>query len=191
MDREVPGMSCDLVLGDNKSSARQLTSHLIELGHRQIAFINGKPNVSTARERKAGYVEALNINGLEIAEEMMFEVGYTKFHAGQIIDQLMQLPAPPTALFAANNFLALEAMRSLVEKGYRVPEDISVVCFDDLEANFVVEPFMTVAAQPAYDFGAKGTQILIDRIQGRAGEDWHTLVLPSQIHYRKSTQTVG
>lgn len=186
VDREVPGVECDIVVGDSEKGARQLTEHLIKLGHRSIALINGTADVSTARHRKAGYIEALKLNGIEIREDIIFEIGYTKFNAGDVIDKLMHLSDKPTALFAANNFLALEAMRSLRDRGYRVPQDISVVCFDDLEANFVVEPFMTVAAQPAYEFGAIGMQVLIDRIQDLSGNKWRNIVLPSHIHYRKS-----
>lgn len=186
LDREVPGIECDLVVGDSRAGARQLTEHLIELGHRRIALMNGAPDVSTARERMAGYIEALKLGGIEVREDLICEIGYTKFNAEQTIERLIQLPEPPTALFAANNFLALEAMRSLQRLGWQIPRDISVVCFDDLETNFVVEPFMTVAAQPAYDFGAIGMQLLIDRIKGVAADGWRTVVLPSRIHYRRS-----
>ncbi|WP_199613589.1 LacI family DNA-binding transcriptional regulator [Paenibacillus alkalitolerans] len=186
LDREIPGVETDTVVGDSKTGARRLVEHLISLGHRRIAMINGASNVSTARLRKEGYEEALKLHQISLREDYMAEAGFTQIHAGNIVERLLSLDDPPTALFAANNFLALEAMRSLLDRGIRVPEDISVVCFDELEAGFVLDPYLTVAAQPAYEFGTLGIQMLIDRIEGNAGDEWRKVILPPKLYIRKS-----
>ncbi|MFD0713907.1 LacI family DNA-binding transcriptional regulator [Paenibacillus sp. GCM10027626] len=187
LDREVPGIECDLVLGDSKEGAKKLTTHLIELGHRRIALLNGVPTISTARLRLAGYREALQLHGLPYEESYVAEAHYRMGDMDALMEHFMQMPEPPSALFAANNFLALGAIRALLAKGCQVPADLSVVCFDELEAGFVVDPFMTVVAQPAYDFGFIGIQLLIDRIRGHAPDNWRTVLLPSELHFRRSS----
>jgi LacI family transcriptional regulator len=187
LDREVPGAECDLVLGDSKEGAKQLTEHLIGLGHRRIALLNGSSSVSTARLRLTGYLEALKLNNIPFTESYIAEADYRKAEMDGVVGRLFQQEEPPTALFAANNFLALGAIRSMQERGLSVPGDISVACFDELEAGFVVDPFMTVIAQPAYDFGYMGIQMLVDRIQGKAPDSWRRIILPSTLYSRKST----
>lgn len=190
LDREVPGIECDTVLGDSKSGARMMTEHLIECGHERIALINGPLNVSTARLRLAGYREALKLNGIPYDGNLVVEAEYRQQDITGIIARLLGLKPRPTAVFAANNFLALGTIRSLKQLGLKVPEDISVCCFDELEAGFVVEPFMTVVAQPAYDFGYTGIHMLVDRIQEEQVRDWRKVVLPPRLHIRRSTRTI-
>lgn len=186
IDREVPGVNADTVLGDSKEGARKLTEHLLELGHRRIAMINGRLETSTARYRLEGYKETLLANGIQWDEQLVMEMGYTQTNAEEYIEKLLDSLQPPTAIFAANNLIALAVIRSLRHKGYRVPEDMSIVCFDDLEADYVLDPFLTVASQPAYDFGTIGMQTLIDRIQGNQ-EQTRSIVLPSKLILRGSS----
>ena len=94
---------------------------------------------------------------------------------------------PPTAIFAANNFIAFGAVRALRELGLRVPEDISVVAFDDLPAEWVDEPFLTVAAQPAYDIGRRAADLMIDRLLGERTTAGESVVLPFEVIVRRST----
>jgi LacI family transcriptional regulator len=96
------------------------------------------------------------------------------------------VPNPPTAIFAANNFLALAVIRSLRAKNVRVPDDLSVVCFDDFGSAMVLDPFLTVAQQPAYQFGSIGMQLLIERIQGTSAPELRHIVLPSELVIRRS-----
>ena len=187
LDREVPGVECDQVLGDSKEGARLLTEHLIGLGHRRIALLNGSSSVSTARLRLSGYLEALKLHGLPFADDYVAEADYRKVEMEGLLERMFRGREAPTALFAANNFLALGAIRALQKRGLKVPEDLSVVCFDELEAGFVLDPFMTVVAQPAYDFGFMGIQMLVDRIQDKGPEGWRRIILPATLHTRKST----
>lgn len=186
IDREVPGVNADTVMGDSKEGASKLTEHLIELGHRRIAMINGHLEASTARYRQEGYKETLLLNGIQWDEQLMMEMEFNPKNADEHIEKLLDLQQPPTAIFAANNLIALAAIRSLRRKGYRVPEDMSIVCFDDLEADYVLDPFLTVASQPAYEFGAIGIQTLIDRIQGSQEQTRH-VILPSKLILRGSS----
>ena len=188
LDREVPGIAADRVLGDSREGARRLTEHLIELGHRRIAMINGRQDVSTARLRYQGYLEALKLSDVPFDPALAHEAGYTAADGGDLADALLSAPEPPTAVFAANNFLALAVVRGLRERGVRVPDDISVVCFDDFGETFVLDPFLTAAQQPAYEFGSLGMQLLIERIQGAAGAEPRNIVLPSRLVIRHSSK---
>ncbi|OPA76968.1 LacI family transcriptional regulator [Paenibacillus selenitireducens] len=188
VDREVPGVESDRVLGDSKEGSKALVEHLIALGHRRIAFINGSLDISTARMRRAGYLETLKLNDIEVQPDYMFDTTYSRFDADPIIEKMIAMPKSkrPTAIFAANNFITLAAIRSLRAKGLRVPEDFSIVCFDDLDPDYIVDPFLTIAAQPAYDFGRIGMQMLIDRIHGPIDE-YRSVILPSKLLVRQSS----
>lgn len=187
LDREVPGIESDSVMGESKEGARQLVEHLISQGHRRIAMLSGMLDVSTARDRLVGYKDALKAHDIAFDKYLVVEIGYKSLSDDTIIDRLLGLDDPPTAIFAANNFLAISAIRTLRSKQIRVPEDISIVCFDDLGADSVIHPFLTVVAQPSYQFGLQGTQCLVDRIQGIAGVGWHKLIFPSELIVRSSS----
>lgn len=186
LDRAVPGIECDTVSGDSKEGAKKLVAHLIGLGHRRIAIVNGSLSVSTARERLDGYREALKLGDIEADDALVLEMSYKQFADEEALKKLLALPEPPTAVFAGNNFIAVGIIRKLLDLGIRVPEQMSVVCFDDLGAS-VIDPFFTVVSQPAYQFGAMGIGLLIERIKGTTTPEWKKVVLPSELIVRGSS----
>jgi LacI family transcriptional regulator len=190
LDREVPGIESDVVIGESKEGARQLVEHLISLGHRRIGLVNGSTTISTARQRYAGYWEALKLNDIPFDENLVMELGYKHLQDTSLLDPLLNLDNPPTAIFAANNFLATGIVSALRSRNIRVPDDMSIACFDDLGIASQLNPFLTVAAQPAYQFGYLGIQLLIERIQNRAGTDWKKIILPIELICRDSTRAV-
>ncbi|MFF2459161.1 substrate-binding domain-containing protein [Peribacillus simplex] len=101
---------------------------------------------------------------MTIDHSFVIETHYKQEKQWNGIDGLMNVPPSerPTAIFAANNFIAIKIIKSLREKQIKVPEDIAVVCFDDLELFSDFDPFLTVSSQPAYDFGYPGTQLVIE-----------------------------
>jgi len=189
LDREVPGIDCDIVLGDSISGARQLVGHLYELGHRRIALVNGSLSVSSARYRQEGYREALKTYGLPIDERYMLETEFGLEHDPTDIEAwLKRLDPMPTAIVAGNNVIALRVIRLLRAAGIGVPEQVSVACFDDFGPFSGVDPFVTVAAQQAYQFGHAGMRLLIERIRARGEErPRKRIMLPTALILRKST----
>jgi LacI family transcriptional regulator len=93
----------------------------------------------------------------------------------------------PTALFAANNFVAIGALRALKEGNYRIPEDIAVVAFDDIPLTFTIEPFLTVATQPAREMGKQAVRLLLARIKGDAERPSQEIILPTGMIVRSSS----
>ena len=187
MDRGVRGIDCDLVQGDNLAGARRLVRHLISIGHRRIAAIIEPDNVSTARERLEGYRDALKSAGHRPSiRELVAETsrrprgGYSAMH------QILSLHPLPTAVLAINNMTALGAMQAIRERGLKVPHDIALVCFDDVEHLAVLSPFLTVMNQPAESFGTVAAQLLLDRIAGKAGDKRRQVVLQPHLLVRES-----
>lgn len=189
LDREVPGMESDIVLGDTKEGARRLVDHLAAFGHRRIAMINGSSGVSSARLRLEGYMEALKLNDLAYRDRYVLETTFEpRSDLTEINEWLDAMDPAPTAIIAGNNVLAVQVIRALSRRGQRVPDDVSLVCFDDLGPYSEIDPFLTVIAQQAYQFGYLGMQMLVERIQerGSAAVPRKKIVLPADMIVRRS-----
>jgi len=189
VDRIAEGAACDRVIGDNADTTGRLVRHLVSLGHRRIALVNGPSSISIARERLAAFREALQREKLGFDPALVIETHFKQDNLEDIVRQLVTLApeARPTAILAANNFIGVNTIRALRQLDLAVPEDISVACFDDPEPIPEYNPFLTVAAQPAYEMGYKGMQMLIERMERAAPDAPRTVVLASDIIVRRST----
>ena len=190
IDRRLPDLQTDVVRCDSEGGAHDLTHLLISLGHRDIAILNGPRGVSTAKDRLAGYRRALAEAGIPKNKEYELFGAFTQESGFDMAHHVMEEAEKPTAIFAANNFIAFGAIKALQEMNLRVPEDIAVVGFDDLPASLVTFPFLTVAAQPAYEMGKKAIEILLDRLDGKMPDQFQEVVLPAEIVVRKSSGEV-
>ena len=150
-------------------------------------MLSGPRDVSTAEDRVAGYCRALTEAGLQVPADW---VRYRRFsqESGYEMAQQVHATSPrPTALFAVNNLIAIGALRALGDAGLGVPEDVSVVAFDDLTSELVIEPFLTVADQPAYEMGRQAAELLLARLSEPALNGYQEIVLPTKIILRKSS----
>jgi LacI family transcriptional regulator len=186
VDRTVLGIDVDTILGDSVGGAKQLVEHLISLGHRRIGFIVESDEVSTARDRRRGYESALEAAGIELDPAIVAKATVDPSGGFDGMQRLLQLEDPPTAVFTVNNLVALGAIEAVRGAGLEVPDDLALVCFDDIEYASRLNPFLTVMEQPAEAFGTIGTQLLLDRIEGRASERPRLVVLPAEFVIRKS-----
>jgi LacI family transcriptional regulator len=187
LDRLIPNAQADTVRGDSEEGGYQLTRLLLSLGHRRIAVLSGPQGVSTAEDRVAGYQRALTEAGLDVDPALVY-YGQFSLESGYTMTQQMLAVTPrPSGLFAGNNFIAIGALRALRDAGLQVPEDLALVGFDDLPADLVVDPFLTVAAQPAYEMGRQATELLLARLSGEAPEAYQEIVLPTEIIVRQSS----
>jgi LacI family transcriptional regulator, galactose operon repressor len=186
IDRTVPGVESDVVVGDSVGGAHRLVEHLISRGHRRIGFITESDDVSTARDRRQGYLAALAAAGLELDPSLIVRSTVDPPGGFDGMRRLLELAEPPTAVFTVNNLVALGAIEAVRSRDLEVPDDVALVCFDDIEYASRLYPFLTVMAQPAETLGTVGTQLLLERIEGRAPEQPRVVVLPAQFVVRRS-----
>jgi LacI family transcriptional regulator len=188
VDRSISGFEGDLVQGDSIAGARQLVEHLIGLGHRRIGMVTESDEVSTARDRLRGYREALERSGIEFDPLLVAESSAIEPQvARESTLRLLALPDRPTAIFAVNNIAVVGVVEAARERGLEIPDDLALVCFDDIEHVSRLHPFLTVMAQPAETYGTVATQLLLDRLHGRVGERRRVVVLPPDFIVRKSS----
>lgn len=186
IDRCLSGWDVDTVMGDSVSGAHILVKHLIDLGHRRIAVLSGPAAASTARDRVLGYLAAHSEAGLPI-DSALIHFGEYRSHSGeQMTRQVLRLQHPPTAIFAGNNLLAMGVIDAVSQFGLRVPDDLALVCFDDLTNTSHLFPFLTVVVQPAYEMGSSAAGLLLSRLDGTAGTAPCRIVLPTRMLIRYS-----
>ncbi len=190
LDRQIPGAAVDIVRSDSEGGAYRLIRYLLALGHRRIAVLSGPQTISTAVDRVAGYRRALANAGLPPSAELVFYGAYNIESGHQNALRALASTPRPTALFAANNFIAIGALRALDEIGLRVPEDIALVCFDDVPLWLQINPFLTMASQRAYLMGQRATELLLERLASHNPTDPREIVLPVDIVIRKSSGSI-
>ena len=190
LDRRVPDAKVDTVRCDSEQAAYQLVRHLLGLGHERIAVLSGPRVASTAMDRVVGYRRALAEAGLGDSAELEYYGEFSRASGYSITQEALAATPRPTALFATSNSIAIGAVRALREARLRVPDDISMVIFDDLPASLVAEPFFTEAAQPAYEMGRKATELLLTRLAGEGPGEPQEIVLPIEVIVRRSSGPV-
>lgn len=176
----------NFVAFDNFQGAYRIVEYLIGLGHRRIGMIAGRFAVSErAVMRWKGYRKCLANHEIPFDPRLVVEKGYT-FSAGkEAMAHLLLLPAPPTAVFCGNDILAIGAIVGAKEKGFRVPGDVSVVGFDDMEISSYYDPPLTTMAVPAYEMGQMAAKILIENVRGEIKTPQQCL-LETRLIVRKS-----
>lgn len=173
---------------DNARAARDATCHLIELGHNRIAFISGPSGLTSARDRLAGYRQAMEDPGFRVKQplESLIREGDFKAESGyQAALSLLRAREVPTAIFAANDRMAIAAMAAAYDLDLKVPEDVAVVGFDDTPAARDVRPALTTVSLPTYEIGASAARLLLRLLAGEATEE--IVWLPTRLVVRQSS----
>ncbi len=185
VDRRPGVEDVDIVRSDAEGGSLALGRLLVDLGHRNAAVLTGPASVPTAVDRVRGFSRAFaDEAGLPAP---YVEHGRFSIPSGTAMARAAMSRVPrPTALFAANNFIAIGVMHALEELGLRVPEDVALVGFDDLPEPMVTFPFLTVAAQPAIEMGQRAVALLLER-QADPGAPAQDIVLPTQLVIRRSS----
>ena len=186
LDREVKHFNADVVRCDSVAGSRELTQHLLDIGHRRIAMISGPATVSTAEDRVEGYRRALQERGLTVDENLVKRGEYKQSSGYRLMREVMTDGLSPSAVFAANNFIAVGVMEAIREAGLRVPEDIALVCFDDLPQASLIYPFLTIVAQPAYEIGTTSAELLLEQLTGKTQRKERAVVLETELIIRES-----
>jgi len=156
---------------NNFTAAYSMTEYLIRLKHERIGLILGPyTKVRRARRRLEGYLAALGDNGLRYDPRMVIEKHPTLHEGEEAMRKLMSMRQPPTAVFAASDMLAVGALAAAREKGFRVPEDVSVAGFDDIDFAAFSNPPLTTVRVPASQMGKMAVEMLVEMIEGNSGE---------------------
>lgn len=167
VDEDVPGAQAPRVFADNIGGGLVATRHLIENGHRRIGVIAGPRGLLSTTERLAGFLRALDEAGLVADDRHVVHCDYAEEPAYHAFLDLFSQASPPTAVFTFGDMLALGAMRAARSAGLRIPQDVSLVSFDDIRNADLLSPALTTVRQPAAEFGRRGVAMLLDLISGR------------------------
>ena len=187
--RVAPGDHVEMgrsVFTNDRESCAEMTRYLVSLGHRSIAFIIGDPDHKAVGERYRGYADGLKISGLPF-DQRLVKQGFNTFQSGVECGlELLRQEARPTAVFASNDEMAIGVMRVAHQAGMRIPEDLSVVGFDDIPIGQQMFPALTTIRQPVEAMAMTATDLLLGQLRGMAPAS-ERIVLESVIQLREST----
>lgn len=162
IDRSIPNADVDAVLLDNVDAAYRLTTHLIDQGYQRIGILSSE--MSTGLDRQLGYEKALRAHSRTLRSDYMKYVP-PKIETGYAATlKMLDLPEPPDALFTINSLLAAGALQAIRERNLTIPDDIALVTFDETTWATLVQPAITLIAQPTYEMGKTAAELLIQRI---------------------------
>ncbi|MGH3415829.1 MAG: LacI family DNA-binding transcriptional regulator [Actinocrinis sp.] len=174
---------------DNLRGARLATEHLLELGHRRIALLGGRPDLQSAQLREQGYRDALEAAGVPVDEALIRTGEYDPQVSAESARQLLSSADRPTAVFAANDQSALATIEVAAGLGLSVPADVSVVGFDNIPESALCDPPLTTVEQPIRTMGQRAIEILVRLIRGEVPEQTH-VTLATRLVVRQSTRSV-
>ena len=175
---------------DNFKGGYDATRHLISLGHKKIGLISGPfSDESSSLDRIAGYMKALDQADIKFKEDYLREGDFTFRTSQRLVKELLSLPEPPTAIFAVSDETAIGAIKGAKELGISVPQDLSIVGFDNLELSYFYNPALTTIAQPMTQMGKRSTEILLNIIENKKVDEFQ-VILPHKLIERDSTAEI-
>ncbi|QJD84827.1 LacI family DNA-binding transcriptional regulator [Cohnella herbarum] len=174
------------VTSDSRLGAVMAVRHLLENGHRHIAMINGHNQAFVSQERFEGYKEALEQYGESADEGLVYDGKFSEDGGAEAMYQILIRNPGVTAVFCASDLMALGAMRTLERMGRKVPDDVSIIGFDDITISAYCSPKLTTIRQDKYELGYQAAQLLIDMLENRT--DNRKLLLNNQLIIRESTR---
>jgi LacI family transcriptional regulator len=185
-ERDVPGVVADFVAADHERGGYLATRHLLELGHRAIACVAGPAHLPPSRARVLGYRRALDEAGVPFVSHFLLHADFTSEGGCTALRHLLALPERPSAVFAANDLMAIGAICAASEAGIRVPDQLSVIGYDDIALASHSTPRLTTMAQPKQQMGEAIARLLVERILGTQTPPRREMFLPVLVE-RQST----
>lgn len=185
-------MNADFVLTDNLTAAYHATEQMIIRGHRRIALITGNDLYYTAKERLNGYLRALEDHDLPVCEEIILKGSYDIDGGFRAVQQLLALPADtrPSAFLSASYFLTIGAIIALNRSGCRVPQDISMICFDNYDINQIIQPPLSCIIQPVDEICRQAVESMHRRLGKTDCSEPRIFRLPAEIRITESIQQI-
>ncbi|MFJ4922536.1 LacI family DNA-binding transcriptional regulator [Streptomyces sp. NPDC088725] len=186
VDPHTGGDGAPMVDADNFHGAQLAVEHLLSLGHRRIGFLGRPPrDLESGRQRELGYRSALEEAGIAFDPQLVRAAGYEQSESAEAASQLLRLPERPTAIFAANDLSAISTMEAALTLGMRVPDDLSVIGFDNVPESTMVRPGLTTIEQPLQLMGQRAVEMLVEILAGREPSERHVR-LPTRLVLRES-----
>lgn len=192
LDREIDDPECDLVETAHMQGALLAVRHLQSLGHRRVACIGGPAGVASSEQRVQGWRLALAEGGAAPTDTdaLLWRGGFTSQGGYEAMHAILRTDDRPSAVFVCNDLMAIGALRAVHEIGLRVPDDLSLVGFDDIELAAYSSPPLTTVAQPKEHIGALAVDMLLERVDGRRHEPRKVMLQP-ELRVRASTARLG
>ena len=166
IDEDIPGITVPRIFVDNTEGAYQATRHLVEAGHRRIAYLGGPIGLLTVTERREGFMMAMNEAGVPVRPEYVAMGSFAPELARAATQTFLDLPLPPTAIFASSDYLAIGALMGLRDRNVSVPDEVSLIGFDDVAFGALLTPPLTAIRQPVEQLGRLGFQTLLALLNG-------------------------
>lgn len=185
INNAIDSLPVSFIAVDNLSGAKKAVEHLINLGHRNIATITGDPITQAGVQRLEGYKTTLTKKGISIKDEYIVKGDYSRRSARVATEKFLGLKKPPTAIFAASDDMALEAIEVILEKGKKVPDDISIIGFDDNPACLYGPVTLTTIKQPLFSMAQEAVKEL-NKIMSGKSKALVKKVLPAELVIRDS-----
>lgn len=187
-DNDLPNLIADRVFVENRRASKRVVDHLLDLGHERVAIIHGNLRDSVGRDRLEGYRDALKAHGVAEHPELVADGLWNEQRGYACMADLMALPEPPTAVFGANYNMTIGALRWLREHDVSIPEDLSLVSFDDVPALSVHRPGITAVGQPVDKIAETIVAILQERLGQTGTLARRTVRIDADIILRGSTR---
>ena len=193
IDRKIQGINCDSVLVDNEKAAEDAVRQFIKRGHRYIGIIGGPEGIFTAQERMAGYYRALEKAGIPVRESLICHGDYTIQGGARSLEELVQKNPEMTAVFVTNYEMTMGAMIGVNELGIQIPEQLSMIGFDNLQFARACNPKLTIVSQPTDGIAREVARIMLEHLENgkQEGEEFFTEKLQTEIIEGKSVVTVN
>jgi LacI family transcriptional regulator len=187
VDREIADPSCDLVETAHMQGGLLAVRHLLSLGHKRIACIGGPVGLTPSEQRIEGWRMALAEAGATPnADALLWRGAFTSQSGYEAMHAILRTEHPPSAVFVCNDLMAIGALRAAHESGVHVPDELSIVGFDDIELSAYTSPPLTTVAQPKERIGALAVDMLLERVGGKR-RDARKVVLQPELRVRAST----
>lgn len=190
LNREVKIDSIVNIITAEEKGTYDAIIHLIEKGHKKIAILKGKEGFKSSANRKEGYLQALMENHLEIRNDYIVDGNYDTESGYEGMKKLLKLKDKPTAVFCSNDDMAVGAMKAAQEASLKVPDDISIIGFDNSEFCKYVTPELTTVKKPIREMSEKGAEKLMDILSGKEVQG-ETIYIPTKLIIRKSVSSIN
>lgn len=191
INSHLPGGDFDTINVDNRGGAHAMVSHLIERGHRRVAIIKGAEGNGDAAERLEGYRSALEEGGMERSSELELEGDFTESSGHRAMGEIVRLQPLPTAVFAANDSMAIGALSALHEAGIEVPGRMAVAGFDDIPMSRYLRPPLSSVHVAIHELGVRAMSRLVAQVSERGTIERRLEMLPARVVARASTGGSG